>query len=791
MTTRAPDPFLHAVSALAFGDVLEFIASRCVGDGAKKEILALAPSADIHAIQKSVRLIDELRAFRAIHGDIPVADTSYAPRVEALVASRQQLSPEGLLEVAAGERTAADLHRVLSGVNADYPLLSGAVSVISPDRSLAAAIEDAIDPDGNVKDSASPELKRVRRAIHGARAKLRSLSEKLLGSYGDDALSTVLGSRHVLVVPRARVSRGDGMVHSASASGGSLYFEPIRLVEMNNDLEALVADERAEVARILADLNERVRVSGDRILVNASAVTRLDALRARAVFCQAIDATTPKLAASGELRLVRARHPRLAHVLGRTGGEETLVPLDIALEPAGRLMVITGPNAGGKTVALSTLGICTLMFQSGLQVPCGEGTVLPVFDSIFVDIGDEQSIESSLSTFTSHLHNLDEMVRTATEASLCLIDEIGDGTDPDEGAALAIATLERLLASGAAVIATTHYGRIKTFALATPGVSNASMAFDETDGMPLYTLLQGIAGRSRGIETAQRTGFDPDVVGRAREHVGEETYRLESILSRLEAEKLAFEREREGLAARRAELETRMTEADEKMAAYTMTRNEAQRRALREAEALLIRARREAEQVVRSIREKKADRRSIRDGREQIQKRLDDIHRRMAAEPSATSRLLETVTVGERVSISPTGRPAGSVVSVENGRAVIEINDKRITIPVARLYAPAGPDTPARSQSPAFDVEIEPLTSTTLDVRGHDREDALSEVGRFLDRAAVVGVQEIKIIHGIGEGILSRAVRDYLLGDPRVASTRVGEQVEGGAGVTFVQFDES
>jgi len=586
-----------------------------------------------------------------------------------------------------------------------------------------------------------------------------------------------------VLVPRHRIRKDSGLVHSTSHSGESLYFEPFALVERNNDLESRTADEKAEEARILEDLRARVREVADEIVTNLDVIDRVDAIRARARFSEEFRCTTPRASQSGRVHLVAARHPVLENLLGARGGE--LVPLDLTLEPGHRLMVITGPNAGGKTVALKTVGVSALLFQCGLQVPCDEGSELPVFARVFVDIGDEQSLETSLSTFTSHLAHLDTMSRHAGRDTLCLIDEIGDGTDPDEGAALAIASLEKLLESGAAVIATTHYGRIKTFALAAEGVVNASMAFEDAEARPLYRLLQGIAGRSRGLETARRTGFDAEVIARAESYVGADAFRLESVLASLEKNLRALEAERGDVAGRRAELERTLEEYRARSAEYDLTRREAMRRAAREADALLHEVRRESERIVQRLRESKADAEAIREGRRTVETLLEKTREMQETARVAEAPRLDSVQPGDRVSLSATGSPAGVVAEVDGGEAMVEFGNKRVRIRVESLYQAA--DT-GEAPAPGVDYHAAPLVSTSVDVRGFDREDAVAEVTRFVDQAVATGVREVKIIHGVGGGVLSRAVKELLRDDPRVASARPGELAEGGMGVTIVEL---
>jgi DNA mismatch repair protein MutS2 len=446
--------------------------------------------------------------------------------------------------------------------------------------------------------------------------------------------------------------------------------------------------------------------------------------------------------------------------------------------------VITGPNSGGKTVSLKTLGLAVLMFQSGLPVPCGEGTEFPIFNAVITDIGDEQSIAASLSTFTSHLKHLDVMCRTADGDSLCLIDEIGDGTDPDEGAALAIATLRRLQTRGAFVVATTHFGKIKSYALRTDGVSNASMAFDDENDRPLYRLFQGTAGRSRGIETARRVGFDRDVVRDAESLVGEETYRLENVLSRLESSQLSLERERDALKAQSDALNQLIASYNEKEQAMVEFKDTYREKIKQEIEELLIRTRREIEGLVKRIRETEAEKSVVREAHESIKRNLEKVRQR--PKPKRSGR----VAPGDIVSLSPSGQPRGRVIDVDKDTVTVEINGKKLSIRKWNLYK-IEEDVEER---PAVEIPIgvtaEPLHGTSIDVRGNDREEALGAVDQFLDRAVLSGIREIKIIHGVGEGILLHAIRDLLKHDPRVVSWRQGLQGEGGVGVTIVRLDE-
>lgn len=780
MNTRSD--YSHAARALGLRDVLDLVGVECVNAAARDEIVCRLPSANAEWIRERLAEVDEYRELREASGDIAIPETGYRAQVER-IAQGERGDAVTLRRIADGEHAVGELKRSVQERRDTSPLLFAISLGAQPDDALVREAYRALDAEGNVRDDATPELKSIRRDIANARNRLREKADKLVNDIGADSHATVVSGRHVLVVPRASVKRGTGLVHGASQSGGSLYIEPLALLDLNNELETRLADEQEEIDRILRKISDKVRDSAPGILANADVIDRLDAIRAVAHFAASFDCITPDIVES-RIHFVRARHPLLLVAMRRAGTRD-IIPLDLNLDPAQRLMIITGPNAGGKTVALKTVGLLSLMLQCGIPVPVAHGTEMPVFERIYADIGDEQSLESSLSTFTSHLAHLDEMTKNADARTLCLVDEIGDGTDPDEGAAIAIATLEDLLRSRAAVIATTHYGRIKTFALETDGVANASMAFEDETARPLYRLLEGIAGRSRGIETARRVGFGSHIVDRAEAILGGEAFRLEAALARLEAAHAEWVRERARLEALRVELDKTLAASREKEQSYTLTKKEATRKAAREAEELLAKARREAEDTVRLIREGAARKENIREGRQRIEKALEEVRQHLRPENAFSP--LDRVAVGDKVSLSPTGSPWGTVVELDRKDAMVDFAGKRIRAKLNKLYPAAGVDPrEGRPETrPVARIEYEPLSAMEIMVRGMDRESALDEVSKFIDRAVLTGLNEVKIIHGFGEQILARAVKDALSRDPRVRSWRGAEPHEGGLGVTF------
>ncbi len=774
--------FSHAAEILDFPAVLELIASKCVNEGARNLVRDLRAMTGSDRIQERLREIEEVREFQSARGRLPIASTDSRDWIERALNKHEVVSPEGCQVVAAVEESALEFQRMMDGEER-FPALRYTISRIIPHHDLVEAIRSAIDRDAKIKDGASPQLGTIRKNIRKVRTDLRRYVDQLAKSYGSTDYATFTGSRHVLLVPRDKCRKKEGIVHATSHSGGSLYFEPFTLVEKNNAIETLIHDGRAEEARILGELTALIVEHGRELLDNIRLWEILDVSNAKALFSSEFACTSPTVSDGRIVRLVAARHPLLDVSLRQEPGDRSVVPLDLILDSDSPVLVITGPNAGGKTVSLKMLGLAVLMFQSGLPVPCGEGTRLPIFHAVIADIGDEQSIATSLSTFTSHLRHLDVMCRTADGDSLCLIDEIGDGTDPDEGAALAIATLQRLQARGAFVVATTHFGKVKSYALRTDGVSNASMAFDDENDKPLYKLFQGTAGRSRGIETARRLGFDPAVVRDAESLVGEETYKLENVLCRLESSQLSLERERDALRAQSDALNQLIASYNEKEQAMVEFKEAYREKIREEIEEMLLRTRKEIEGLVKRIRETEAEKSVVREAHESIKRNLDKVHER--PKPKRAGR----VAPGDVVSLSPSGHPRGRVIDVEKDAATVEINGKKLSIKRWNLYK----IEEAREEKSAIEIPVrvaaEPLHTTVIDVRGRDREEALEAVDQFLDRAVLSGVQEIKIIHGVGEGVLLQAIRDLLKSDSRVGSSRQGMQGEGGVGVTFVSLD--
>jgi DNA mismatch repair protein MutS2 len=577
-----------------------------------------------------------------------------------------------------------------------------------------------------------------------------------------------------------------GFIHSASASGATVFIEPTETLDLNNDIRSLQFQEQREVERILRELTGQIGDQREALLGNLDILAELDALQARAKYSIEILGVAPEITTNGAIRLQRARHP----VLLIHHGVQGTVPLDLELGRTFTTLLISGPNAGGKSVAMKCLGVLVLMAQCGLHIPAGEDSSLRVFRKIFVDIGDEQSIESDLSTFSSHLTHLKEITAAADGDSLVLIDEIGTGTDPSEGGAIAAAVLEFLTARGALTIATTHHGALKVFAHETPGIENGAMEFDQSTLTPTYRFRPNIPGSSYALEMADRLGFRNTVMARAREFLGSQHMRLESLIQELEATAQEHRRELQIAREERTRATVMATEYEAKIASLSSELRTLKRKALDEAKAIVDRANAVIEKSVKEIREKGASKEITRAAREEVRAtreflQSEEIEEQQHEPADATSEIVagSVVTLsgqndpGEVVSVSPDGKSAIVLFgSVKMRVAASDLQPTKRRIPAARSFGMVMPERTGPVQR-------------ELDLRGMTADEAFPLIDKFIDDAVLAGLTRIDVIHGKGTGALRKKVTDFLSRHPRVRSFRLGEWNEGGVGATVVELN--
>ncbi len=765
---------LPAVRAL-LAERSSFVPGRELAD-------AIVPTGDL---REAERLQDETAAARALLRAQPSAGIGGARDIrDALRRARLggALDPDQLLMVSETVRAAM---RLFEDVH-PYPPLAALARFARPPRPLAEAIEHAISGTGEVLDRASAKLGGLRAELRAAQARLQQRLDGLLKS-GDlaralqEPIVTQRGGRYVVPVKSEMRGAVKGIIHDQSASGATVFIEPLEILEANNALREAELAEKAEVQRVLDELSRRVEKEATELDAVTGALARLDLTLAKALLADVLECERPVLDGEGKLDLVGARHPLLV------AQGTAVVPIDVRLGTDFRALVVTGPNTGGKTVTLKTIGLFVLMAACGLHVPAQRGSRVPVVKRVFADIGDEQSIAQSLSTFSSHLRNVVATLAEADRGDLALLDELGAGTDPDEGAALAMAVLETLLARGVLVAATTHYPELKAFALSTPGVSNASVEFDLQTLRPTYRLHVGLPGASNAFAIASRLGLDGSVLERAESHLSELHRSLERTLREAERERteLAGALDQARIAVEDARRAT--ADAERESAKLREDAERVLRRARAEADELILQARRALRQAEQA-RDRAAKRNLVDEAREAREALASAEQAREAVgEPAPAPRATVPITVGSPVLVDGVSAPGTLVAVDDKGIADVAAGALRLRVPVTSLREAPAPEEPLRSTRATVSGSA-PSVPLQLDLRGARAEEALAVLDRYLNDAAVAGIDRLRIVHGKGTGALRAAVREMLASHPLVREVATAQQSEGGEGATIVRL---
>ncbi len=713
-----------------------------------------------------------------------------------LAAIGSYMLPWQLLQVADTLRTSRTLKKTILTASDDcqkYPLISSLASGLTVLKEIEELIEKAILSEDEISDNASPELRRIRRAIENANISIRKKLDQLIHSqenqkYLQDSLVTIRQDRFVVPVKAEHKSSIKGLVHDQSGSGATLYIEPIAVVELNNELRELKLQERDEIIRILTELSGRVGAFGGAIQTNLSLLARLDSLVAKGRLSIYMKGVEPELNTRGFIKIRNGRHPLL--------DPRNVVPSNIWLGEVFHTLLITGPNTGGKTVTLKTTGLLCLMFQTGLHVPADFGTTLPVFDDIFADIGDEQSIEQSLSTFSSHMKNIVGILANVSPNSLVLLDELGAGTDPTEGAALAMAVLSRLHDQGIRTIATTHYNELKQFALTRPGFENASVEFSVETLSPTYRLLIGIPGKSNAFEISAKLGLTEDVIDHARLFVNRDSIQFEDVLTQIEESRRAAEADRDEALRLKLDAEKLKKRLDERSDKLSDQKDKILNEARDEARKLIKTAREESESVIKELRQysgqlDKSGNRMIEEARNKLrqvngslQERLNDV------EELTPDEVLTDLKLGEEVKVMSLNQ-VGTVQSLPDsgGEVQVQLGIMKIKVPLNQLKR-VHETKKVKEKYQGTDTGGPRLEAVGLevDVRGLDLEEAWMNVDKFIDEAYLSKREKVHIIHGKGTGTLRRGLQEYMRRHPHVKSMRDGGYYEGGNGVTVVEL---
>jgi len=794
----------HALRVLEYPAVLDRIAARAASPLARERLRSLQPSSDRTRLTEELARVEETVAFREARPEWsppPIPDARAGLRrleTKGAVLEPEELYRLGLL-LSSGRALSGGLAPDEGGGGG--PFLPGLRGRLHVDEALERTIGKTVERGGEVLDSASAELRRIRHGLRRAHGRIVQKLERFLEGLPErirvsDASVTLREGRYVIPIRREGKSEVGGIIHDESGSGATLFVEPQMAVELMNALRELEREEEREIHRILRDRTRELRPIREALVEAQEALVEFDTLWARATCARAWEAAAPELLPTGsrELDVVRGRHPLLLEQEGE------VVPFDLHLGPDQRALVVSGPNTGGKTVFLKALGLVVTLAQSGVIPPVGPGSRLPVFEDVFADIGDEQSIAESLSTFSAHLENLREVVEGAGARSLVLIDEMGTGTDPAEGAALARAILEELVRRDALSVVTSHLGALKQLDREESRIVNASLQFDSERIEPTYRLVVGRPGRSYGLAIARRLGFPGPILDRAERHLAEGEADVEELLERLERE----EREAAALLEERRRGEAEVARLQEELEAREAELRERERRferqAREEARELLLEAREEVEAAIRDVREV-ADENELEETARRARRRVEEAARRQkearaaAAEPPAEGSLPD-LEPGDRVRMRE-GGTRGTVKEIRGDRAVVEASGLTLRLSLTELERVASNGTgeggrrkrkEEKSTSAGGWTGPDTRASLEADLRGLRVHEAELEVSRVLDRAVLDGLSELRIVHGKGTGALREKVREVLRGDGRVEEFRSGRPGEGGTGVTVVQL---
>ncbi len=781
--------------ALELEKILHMLAEKTASADAAQAALGLCPSPYLGEAERLLQETDDALRLTASYGSPSFGHPKNIKNALRRADAGAVLSLRELLDIAYFLRTVRALCEWKARCENVSTVLDDRFDALSPNRFLEERISLTVTTDEEIADSASAELASIRRKMRAASQRVRDQLDKMVRSPAyqkllQDPIVTIRGGRFVVPVKAEHRSEVPGLVHDTSASGATVFVEPMGAVEANNELKVLLSKEEAEIERILTVLCADVGGFADALCGQYDVMVELDLIFAKASLGYDMKAMKPTLSDDGVIVLKAARHPLIA--------KDKVVPIDVSLGETFDTLVITGPNTGGKTVTLKTIGLLTQMVGCGLLPPCADGSHLSVFDHVLVDIGDEQSIEQNLSTFSAHMTNVARILGTADERSLVLLDELGSGTDPVEGAALATAILEQLRAQGARIAATTHYAELKAYAIHTDGVENGSCEFDVASLRPTYRLIVGTIGRSNAFAISRRLGISEMLIDRAKALVSGEDRHLEDVVVRLEERRRRLEEELKTAKEARQRAETEGMHTREQLARARMEQDKLLEDAKREADRITQKARLEAERLLDEL---EAMRKQSRQGAKEAQTAKTDLRRKLKdldetldpvkQAPSNSGYVLpRPLKVGDDVLIFDIDKKA-TVLSLPDANGQVEVQAgiirTRVKLDNLRLIEKTSAAKKGQVQRQTTS-RAERSAKTDLDLRGMACDEGLLMVDEFIDNAVMAGIPQITVIHGKGTGVLRAAVQQHLRRHPSVKSYRLGTYGEGETGVTIVEL---
>jgi len=781
---------------LEYDKIIEMLKTRASSEMTKKVISELEPVCDARLIKEKQKETTEAVKLISAKGPLPVGGFYDIEGLAGFARKGGVLTMGQLLQILYNMKAAERTVAFLKGDDVPaLPLIESIVEIIAVHKAFAEEIDRCIISEDEMSDNASTQLRTIRRAIVRQNDAVKARMNSILNSERtilQDAIVTIRNGRYVIPVKQEHRARVPGIVHDQSGSGATVFIEPQAIVNMNNELRQLELDEKAEVNRILGELSAGVSELYHDLANNQKLLLELDLINAKGRLSFDMDGTEPLIDDGEELQLISASHPLI--------DKKTVVPVNISIGGEYRTLVVTGPNTGGKTVTLKTAGLLSLMAMTGLHIPASPGSRVPVYENVFADIGDEQSIEQSLSTFSSHMANIVEIMKEADDKSLVLLDELGAGTDPTEGAALAISILENLAARGASTIATTHYTELKKYAIATDGVENASMEFDVETLSPTYKLTIGLPGKSNAFEISRKLGLPDEITDRAAGLLEGGDIVFEDIITAIEEDKKQAEAERDEAIRISREMKLKQDELEAKAKKLEEKREKELQRAREEAREIIHEAmetaddfREELKEIARlesmGERTKRFDegRRKLR----RIEKKNRNTIKRETNDKPVDPEMLK---LGERVKILTLGQN-GEICELpdDKGDLQVQVGAMKIGVNVRDIMlidqqAPKAISKKRASGYGSMYRQKAQTVSTSIDVRGKNLDDALMDVEKYIDDAFISGLGEVTIIHGRGEGILSKGIRAALRKNKNIKDYRRGAFDEGGEGVTVVKF---
>ena len=786
------------LKVLEYYKIIELLKNEADSDVGREIISELVPLKDPRIIEHALDETGEATRLIIFKGPLPLGNFYDVKNYVTMAQKGGTLAISELLKVLYNMKISRDVKKYIGDDVPDLPIIADLIEVIEIFKNLEEDLDKSIENEEEISDNASAELRRIRRSIVRQNDSIKARIHNIITrsdnrSVLQDAIVTVRDGRYVIPVKQEHMSKVRGIIHDQSGSGATVFIEPQIIVNMNNELRELELSEQAEIAKIIKELSQRVGEVGRSLINNQDILAQLDVIMAKGKLAQKQNAERPQLSKNRVLDLKSARHPLI--------DEKKVVPIDIKIGNGYDALIVTGPNTGGKTVTLKTAGLLSMMAQTGLHIPATSQSKIPVYREIFADIGDEQSIEQSLSTFSSHMKNIVEIVEKAGENTLVLLDELGAGTDPAEGAALAISILENLRVKGATILATTHYTELKKYALKEDGVENASMEFDVATLSPTYVLEIGVPGKSNAFEISSKLGLSSEIIEKSRSFLDKGDIAFEEVISAIENDKKQAEMERDEAIALNVEIHRQKRQMEEKL-----------EKAKKQEEKMLSGAREEARKILREAKEvaKKAQdeikdlakveslgerNRRLENAKRKIKDAAGRYRETFIIEENQNPISIDDVEIGDRVKVLKLGQN-GEIVGLPDGKGEIPVQVGMMKIKckakdlkiIADGRKKIKPKTKANYGS-LYKCKTHGI-SRSVNVRGENLHDALNIAEKYIDDAFMAKLKEITIIHGRGEGVLKKGIHDMLKGNKQVDSYRYGEYNEGGHGVTIVTLKQ-